>query len=306
MKINEVVKLTGLTKKAIRYYEEKGLIFSSVNIKNGYKDYSRETIDNLNIIAFFRNIEMPVIKIKEYLDFATERESILRKHLEHIDNKMSQLEAVKEVINRALIEKTTDFYKLNSYLINKQIMDSEFVLKRLASLFPDAFGKYIIIHFGSYMNEPLDTEEKQKAFNEIIQFLDSTDNIVFPGKYVEYLNQINEKELVEIFTSMDNKCKEWSNVNLQNKNEIEELKKEFENYVKMQDSTEHQELYQEMKQIREQMRKSIEESGYYNKFTENLKTISKSYREYIERLEKINRTLGLKYDDEGNIIINRG
>lgn len=305
MKINEVVNLTGLTKKAIRYYEEKGLIFSSVNNKNGYKDYSRETIENLNVIAFLRNIEMPVIKIKEYLNFSTERERILRKHLEHIDNKMSQLETVKEVINRVLNEKSTDFYELNSYLINKQVVDSEVVLKRLASLFPDAFGKYMIIHFGSFMNEPLDTEEKQIAFNEIIQFLDSIDNIIFPDKYVKYLNQIDEIELIEKFSNVDNKLKELSNVNLENKNEIEELKKELESYVKMQYSTEHQEQYQEMKQIREQVRKSMEESGFYNKFTKNLKIISKSYREYLERLEEINRTLGLEYDDEGNIIINK-
>ncbi|WP_432409208.1 MerR family transcriptional regulator [Wukongibacter sp. M2B1] len=305
MKINEVVKLTGLTKKAIRYYEEKELIFSNVNSENGYKDYSRETIEDLKVIAFLRNIEMSVIEIKKYLDFSNERERILRKHLEHIDNKMNHLETVKEVIKRALNEKSNDFYKLNSYLVKKQVVDNDFVLKRLASLFPDAFGKYIIIHFGSFMNEPLDTEEKQIAFNEIIQFLDSIDNIVFPDKYVEYLNQINERELIEGFRNIDNKCKEWSNINPKNKNEIEELKKEFESYVKMQYSIEYQEQYQEMKRIREQMRKSMEESGYYNKFIKNLKIISRSYSEYIERLEKINRTLGLEYDDEGNIIMNK-
>ena len=39
MKINEVVKITGLTKKAIRLYEDRGLITVGRS-ENGYRDYS--------------------------------------------------------------------------------------------------------------------------------------------------------------------------------------------------------------------------------------------------------------------------
>ena len=43
MKINEVVKITGLTKKAIRLYEERALI-TVCRSENGYRDYSEMDI----------------------------------------------------------------------------------------------------------------------------------------------------------------------------------------------------------------------------------------------------------------------
>ena len=39
MKINEVEKLIGITKKNIRFYEEQGLLSPSRNRENGYRDY---------------------------------------------------------------------------------------------------------------------------------------------------------------------------------------------------------------------------------------------------------------------------
>ena len=43
MKINEVEKITGLTKKAIRLYELRGLITVERG-ENGYRDYSERDI----------------------------------------------------------------------------------------------------------------------------------------------------------------------------------------------------------------------------------------------------------------------
>ena len=48
MKINEVEALVGITKKNIRFYEEKGLINPARSEENKYRDYSEE--DDLHII----------------------------------------------------------------------------------------------------------------------------------------------------------------------------------------------------------------------------------------------------------------
>ena len=44
MKIKEAEEKTGLTRKAIRYYESNGLIHPAQSEENGYKDYDEETI----------------------------------------------------------------------------------------------------------------------------------------------------------------------------------------------------------------------------------------------------------------------
>ena len=55
MKISEVEKITGLSAKAIRLYEEKGLI--RVHRKdNLYRDYDKETVDKLMLIKTLREI----------------------------------------------------------------------------------------------------------------------------------------------------------------------------------------------------------------------------------------------------------
>lgn len=305
MQMNEVVKLTKLTKKAIRYYEEKGLISTSVNSNNGYKNYSQKDVDDLRVIAFLRNIDMSIEGIREYIKFPEKRRITFKRHLTQIDNRINDLVTIKEVISSALNEESIDFYKLNSYLINKQIMNKNYVLKRLASLFPDAYGKFIIMHFGPFMNEPLDNEEKQKAFNEIVEFLDSTDDIDFPKEFVFQLNQIDKKELIEQFSNMDYNLKERCNIDPENREEIEKLRTEIKYRLEKQYSIENKAEYQKSRQTANQLRKVLETSGYYEKFVNNLKIISQSYREYTERLEKINKTLGLEYDEQGNIIINK-
>lgn len=55
MKINEVTKITNLTKKAIRYYEDKTLISPKVDMQTGYKKYSQKNVEELSQIAILRN-----------------------------------------------------------------------------------------------------------------------------------------------------------------------------------------------------------------------------------------------------------
>ena len=49
---NEIQNKTGLTRKAIEYYEEKGLI-KPLKLENGYRDYSEEDMKILSKISLF-------------------------------------------------------------------------------------------------------------------------------------------------------------------------------------------------------------------------------------------------------------
>ena len=65
MKINDVEKITGLTQKAIRLYESKGLINISRDA-NGYRNYSDQDVEALKNIKIFRSIGIPISDIKMY------------------------------------------------------------------------------------------------------------------------------------------------------------------------------------------------------------------------------------------------
>ena len=63
MRINDVEKITGLTQKAIRLYESRGLISVSRE-ENGYRNYTEADIDVLKRIMLYRSIGISLSDIK--------------------------------------------------------------------------------------------------------------------------------------------------------------------------------------------------------------------------------------------------
>ncbi|MHC3756299.1 MerR family transcriptional regulator [Streptococcus suis] len=72
MQVKDVEKLTGLSTKAIRLYEEKGLIEVARNPLNDYRDYSEENVRQLRLIKLLRYFECSLVEIKELLSFSEE------------------------------------------------------------------------------------------------------------------------------------------------------------------------------------------------------------------------------------------
>ena len=70
MKIKEAAALCGLTEKAIRLYEEKGLISPTMTEKNGrmFRDYDGETVTRLQTIAILRKSFFSLDQIAQILD----------------------------------------------------------------------------------------------------------------------------------------------------------------------------------------------------------------------------------------------
>ncbi|HEL2402435.1 TPA: MerR family transcriptional regulator [Streptococcus suis] len=67
MQVKDVEKLTGLSTKAIRLYEEKGLIEVARNPLNDYRDYSEENVRQLRLIKLLRYFEFSLAEIKDLL-----------------------------------------------------------------------------------------------------------------------------------------------------------------------------------------------------------------------------------------------
>lgn len=53
MRINEVVKLTGVSARTLQYYDEIGLLIPQ-KLDNGYRDYTEENLEKLQKILFYR------------------------------------------------------------------------------------------------------------------------------------------------------------------------------------------------------------------------------------------------------------
>ena len=84
MKINEAVKITGLTKKAIRLYEDRGLITVGRS-DNGYRDYSEKDIKQLNQIKLLRTAGVSITDIKLLFSGMLSLDDIIEKRKKEID-----------------------------------------------------------------------------------------------------------------------------------------------------------------------------------------------------------------------------
>ena len=94
MTIKEVEKITGLTAKSIRLYEQKGLLEVDRNQGNDYREYTEENVQTLKWIKLYRYLEFSLEEIKELLngDEAFRRSKLEEKH--------QCLEGKKECVER--------------------------------------------------------------------------------------------------------------------------------------------------------------------------------------------------------------
>ena len=79
MRIKEVESRTGLTAKAIRLYESKGLLKPARETENDYRDYTEEDVARLKTIAILRKLDLSVAEIKEWTDGQTGLSDLLHR-----------------------------------------------------------------------------------------------------------------------------------------------------------------------------------------------------------------------------------
>ena len=92
MKINEVESLVGITKKNIRFYEEKGLLSPGRNSENGYRDYGQAEVDALRRIKLLRKLGVPIEEIRRMQEGTQTVADGLRRHLVTLERERRNLE----------------------------------------------------------------------------------------------------------------------------------------------------------------------------------------------------------------------
>ncbi|WP_407921166.1 MerR family transcriptional regulator [Brevibacillus migulae] len=66
LKIGKVRKITGVSARSIRYYEEKGLIKASRQ-ENNYREYDEKVIDSINAIQLYLGLGLTTDQIRDII-----------------------------------------------------------------------------------------------------------------------------------------------------------------------------------------------------------------------------------------------
>ena len=112
MKVSEVAKLTGVTVRTLRYYDQIGLLKPTRVTEAGYRLYSEADLEILQQILFFRELDFPLSDIQEILSNpAFDREAALQNHRALLLQKRSRIDGLISLVDKTLKGETDMSFK---------------------------------------------------------------------------------------------------------------------------------------------------------------------------------------------------
>lgn len=103
MLINELVKLSGVSARTLRYYDEIGLLKPSMVEQNGYRQYSQPDIDRLQQILFYRTLDFKLERIKVLLEDPNfEVKEALKNQQKLLEQKRNYLDGLLQTIAQTI------------------------------------------------------------------------------------------------------------------------------------------------------------------------------------------------------------
>ena len=164
MLLNEIINEVGMTKRAVKYYEEKGLL-SVDKDNNGYRNYTAQDVETLKKISVYRKLGISIKDIQSLLETG-DKSILLRIYQEKVQEKVlkdSELEALKQFIDDGDADKANE------------ALDYQTVENAIESLLPGKeWGDYFKSHFKPFLNVRLKTLEQKQALQNILEYCDET------------------------------------------------------------------------------------------------------------------------------------
>ncbi len=285
MLINEVSKLTKLTKKAIEYYTLQGLIFPSV-LENGYRSYSTHDIEKLNKISVLRKLGISTEEIQHILNDTT------NSTLQAISVK-KELELERNIIKKSILHKLSQGVSYDELSIElHSVEQSRTITDKLLGAFPGYYGRFICMHFAQFLNTPIQTEAQQTAYETILSFLDNLPDLDIPRDLQEYLfegtNHIGTQQISRLLES--------TKKSIQNPDEFLSNNKEvLDKYLQYKKSDEYKNS--PAFKFMQLMKEFNNSTGYNDIFIPAMQQLSSFYAEYCNQLEVANKIFLKQYPE---------
>lgn len=283
MKINDVAKKTGLTRKAIEYYVEKSLV-NPVILENGYREFSDKDIERLSEIATYRKLGLSIAEIKDVLKDHTVLADI-------INQKNLQLE--KDEKRKQILEKIYSGRSISE--VNSEIESLErkmTILEKLVDMFPGYYGSFFSINFARYLNGEIENDIQKKAFVEIVDFLDNAPKLEIPKELQVYLEEYSamysREQIGNLVMEKENNIENFEKFMEENRETIEE-------YMRYKQSEEFK--TSPHAKLADILREFCETSGYYEKFIPAMRKLSSEYNSYYEKMLEANERFVKEYPE---------
>ena len=101
--INKVAKISGVSTRTLRYYDEIGLLKPKRINSSGYRIYSQNEIDKLQQILFYKELDLPLNCISEIMnnrDF--DSKNALYEHKENLLKRKNKIDIMLKTIDKTI------------------------------------------------------------------------------------------------------------------------------------------------------------------------------------------------------------
>ena len=295
MLINEVIRQVDLTRRAVKFYEEKGLIKPSKD-SNGYRNYTEEDIQRLKEISVYRKLGISIPDIKRILEGKEEKllENIYESKKASLQTETKELDALKAFIEGHDIEAAY------------QEVDYQTIGQAMLDMVPGYYGYYFMQHFQPYLQIRIPTPEQQEAYRTILDFWDQTR--LHPPLFMTLMTWpmyrlTPRPALDQMIRKMDDQIRMYLNPTAE---EYAALKKKTLQNVRLKTGPMK---YHPAFIAQRRFMKRLKDCGYYDIFIPAMVELSPKYREYREALMSLNdricQDLGLYYDSNYNLILKK-
>ena len=279
-----------MTKRAIKYYEEKGLL-SIKKDDNGYRNYTQEDVETLKKISIYRKLGISIDDIKKLLETDDKKLllSIYNQKLQEKQLQESELEALKEFIDDGDPDKANE------------LLDYETIENAIESMLPkEEWLNYLMSHFKPFLNIRIKTPEQKQALKNILEYCENT---TLKTPFMMKLGMKLAGDIAKETKTADEMISYYRDMSNE---EYERLKADVLKGAKLKSGILK---YHPSYIAQRKMMKEYQDKGYNNIFIPNLMVLSPKYGEYKRALDSVNdricRELGLHYDSNFNLIIKK-
>ena len=271
---SEIQDKTGLTRKAIEYYEDKGLI-NPHRLENGYKDYTEKDLDILVKVSILRKLGVSLSEIKQCVLYNSSTLSSVLRMKEHQLEVDERRKNILELIVKGEKQKLIDEYIA-------MIETEESIYNRLERVFPGYFGQLFFAAYLPFMNEPL-TKDGEEAFIKYVSYLDNLPTFELSEDEKKFIDEISSNFDMSILKKVnEDKISTVEN--------IEDWLEKNKDSILQYESYKNSEQYQNslLRDIQEKLRKYMIDNNYYQVAIPLIRKFSKSYNMYYEKMIKAN------------------
>ena len=137
--VKEISELTGISIRALRYYDEIGLLVPTDRTEAGYRLYDDKALEKLSAILFLKELDIPLNTIKEVVnDENSDYRAVLINYRKNLVQKISRLQGLLGVVDGMETDnapvsfeafRIEDAEKVTKTITNSQDMDGSAIAK---------------------------------------------------------------------------------------------------------------------------------------------------------------------------------